>query len=309
MGRKMFLSIGECMIEMAALEGGDFRLGFAGDTMNTAWYARAVLDETRWNIAYHTRLGTDPYSDKMLAFFSENGIDTAFIQRDPERRPGLYLIEIADGERSFTYWRDLSAAKNLAADRAALTGSLDAADFIYFSGISMAILPPNGRTTLLEELRSARLTGKRIAFDPNLRPRLWISADEMRRTIMQAASVADIVLPSYDDEASIFGDTDLEACAARYAAVGARLVVVKNGGGEMLVREGGEISRIDGVERVKPVDTTGAGDSFNGGFLAALAEGASPADAARLGHAVSLRVIMHRGALLPMQALLDLRAQ
>jgi 2-dehydro-3-deoxygluconokinase len=304
MKQKTFVSIGECMIEMASLGNGDFRLGYAGDTLNTAWYARACLPKDTWNVAYLTRLGEDVYSGKMLDFLEENGLETRFVTRDPERRPGLYIIEISNGERSFTYWRDQSAAKRLADNRPLLAKALQQSDVVYFSGITMAILSPDARATLLEEIAAIRAAGKTIVFDPNLRPRLWASADEMRKVTMQAAGVADILLPSFDDEAAAFGDADLSACADRYAAAGARTVLVKNGGGSMLLADGSGRHPVDAVERLQPVDTTGAGDSFNGGFLAALCTGASPIEAVAAGHAISLQVIMQRGALVPMNALM-----
>jgi len=303
MDRKTFLSVGECMIEMAALGGADFRLGFAGDTMNTAWYARACLPRESWTVGYFTRLGEDVYSKKMLAFFAENGIDTGLIRLHPNRRPGLYMIEITNGERSFTYWRDQSAAKTLADDRALLAAAFSDADVIYFSGITMAILPDEGRANLLEEIATARAAGKTTVFDPNLRPRLWSSADEMRAVTMRAACVSDILLPSFDDEAATFGDADLDACADRYLAAGAKTVLVKNGGGPMLFAEPQARHRTDAIERIQPVDTTGAGDSFNGAFLSALLTGAKPDEAIAKGHTVSLQVIMHRGALMPMKEL------
>lgn len=303
MNRKTFLSVGECMIEMASLGGADFRLGFAGDTMNTAWYTRACLSPDHWNVAYLTSLGRDVYSEKMLAFFNSNGIDTRWIQRHPTRRPGLYMIEIDNGERSFTYWRDQSAAKTLADDRAALSAAFLSADTIYFSGITAAILSETGRSNLVEELRAARHAGKTIVFDPNLRPRLWNSPDEMRAVTMQAAGVADILLPSFDDEAATFGDADLNACADRYLAAGAKMVLVKNGGGPMLFADQNARHETSAIERIQPIDTTGAGDSFNGGFLSALIGGATPDEAIDAGHAMSLQVIMHRGALLPMNEL------
>lgn len=303
MGRKTFLSVGECMIEIAALANGDFRLGFAGDTMNTAWYARACLPKDSWNVAYFTCLGNDVYSQKMLAFLAENEIDTGFIRSHPSRRPGLYLIEIANGERSFTYWRDQSAAKTLADDRASMSSAFQAADLLYFSGITMAILPEAGRAAFLEDVAKARSAGKITVFDPNLRPRLWASGEEMCHVTMQAAGVSDILLPSFDDEATAFGDSDLDACADRYLAAGAKTVLVKNGGGPMLFAESGNRLRTDAIERVQPVDTTGAGDSFNGGFLSAYVNGARAEEAIAAGHAVSLKVIMHRGALIPMSGL------
>lgn len=302
MSRKLFVSAGECMLEMAAQANGDFRLGFAGDTLNTAWYARACLPHATWDVAYFTRLGTDPYSAKMKAFFAENGIDTRFVSADPVRQPGLYLIEIKDGERSFTYWRSQSAAKLLADDAAALDAAFSAADVVYFSAITLAILAPERRESFVAAIKTARETGKLTVFDTNIRLRLWESSDVMTAAIMAAAASAEIVLPSFDDEAAVFGDVSLEACAERYRAAGAGTVVVKNGGGPMLALGPEGFVRVDGVEKVQPVDTTGAGDSFNGGFLAALAEGANLRAAMAQGHAVSSQVIMQRGALMPMAA-------
>jgi 2-dehydro-3-deoxygluconokinase len=100
-----------------------------------------------------------------------------------------------DGERSFSYWRDRSAARELANDASALRAATDDADFIYFSGITMAILDPAGRNTLLDVIATMRATGKIIVFDTNLRPRLWSSAKVMTDTIMQAAAVSDIIAP------------------------------------------------------------------------------------------------------------------
>jgi 2-dehydro-3-deoxygluconokinase len=303
MSSKRFLSIGECMIEMAVQANGEFRLGYAGDTLNTAWYARACLLKDDWNVAYFTRLGEDLYSQKMKAFFYDNGLDTRFIGTDPERRPGLYMIDIKDGERSFTYWRDQSAAKRLADDENLLQQALDSAEIIYFSGITLAILSPERRKAFIELITKARRAGKMTVFDPNIRPRLWEDAETLKYSTMQAAAAASIALPSFDDEAALFADVDLSACAQRYAGAGCSTVVVKNGGGPMLALDQGAEQSFGAVEKVQPIDTTGAGDSFNGGFLAALATGASLSHAVSAGHSVSLKVINHRGALLPMDQL------
>ncbi len=298
--RKTFLSIGECMIEMALLQSGDYRLGYAGDTLNTAWYARALMPVTDWNVAYFTRLGPDVYSAKMRHFLDSNGIDTSHITTDPNRQPGLYIIEIENGERSFTYWRERSAAKRLADDEPALRRALDAADIIYFSGITLAILAPEQRDSFIDAIDGARRAGKTTVFDPNARPRLWESLDVLRDKTMKAAAAAEIVLPSFDDEKTIFGDADIEATAERYLGAGAGRAVVKNGGGPMLLADASGSTRLENHTRVQPVDTTGAGDSFNGAFLAEIAAGTDPAEAIARAHQVAAKVVMHRGALMPM---------
>lgn len=297
------VSIGECMVELSAVEGDTlWRRGFAGDTLNTAWYARALLPQD-WSVDYLTAVGCDPLSGKMVAFLQEAGIGTGLIQRHPTRAPGLYTIELQDGERTFTYWRDTSAAKTLADDPARLAAALVDADIIYFSGITIAILPPTARDAFLDRLDRLREAGTRIVFDPNLRSRLWPSRAEMCAATTEAATRADIVLPSHDDEATHFGDSCPRATAERYRALGAAEVVVKNGGADMVLADAQGITPLSGLERVRPVDTTAAGDSFNGGYLAARLMGASAVDAARKGHETAMKVVLHRGALMPIDQL------
>ncbi|MGP3697579.1 sugar kinase [Rhodobacter sp. NSM] len=294
--RKHIVSVGECMVEMAPTGDGTYAMGFAGDTLNTAWYLRRALP-SGMQVDYLTAVGTDAISGRMLAFLEEAGLGTDRIARIPDRTVGLYLIEIANGERSFAYWRGQSAAKLLARDAAALEAGLADASVIYFSGITLAILDPADRARLIEALAAARAAGSTVAFDPNLRPRLWPDAAAMCAAISEAARHADIVLPSHEDEATFFGDTDAEATAARYAEAGAGLVVVKDGPGPMITlsAEGRQSHPPEAVSRV--VDTTAAGDSFNAGFLAAHLTGEPLAEAVRAGARLAARVIGARGAL------------
>jgi len=299
-----FLAVGECMLELSGAGAPDlWRSGVAGDTLNTAWYARALLPAD-WQVGYFTLLGRDPLSDRMQDFIAAAGIATDTIARHPSRGPGAYMIELQGGERSFIYWRDSSAARCLADDPARLTAGFAAADVVYFSGITLAIVGEAGRERLLAALAQAAAAGKRVVFDTNLRPRLWPDATTMCRATEAAAALAAIVLPSHDDEVAQFGDADPAETAARYLGLGAAEVLVKNGGGPMVLglRDGG-IRQLPELARVAPVDTTGAGDSFNGGYLAARLQGAAPEAAAAAGHAVAMQVVRHRGALMPMAEL------
>ncbi len=104
------LCIGECMLELAPAGAPDtYRAGFAGDTFNTAWYARR-LAPAGLEIAYMTAVGQDAVSDRLEDFTRAAGIVPEFIRR-PDRTLGLYMIELKDGERSFAYWRGQSAAR------------------------------------------------------------------------------------------------------------------------------------------------------------------------------------------------------
>ncbi|WP_374622616.1 sugar kinase [Devosia sp.] len=297
---KRFVSVGEAMIEMSGGDEGLYRLGYAGDTLNTAWYARAMLPED-WQVDYVTALGDDMYSAEMRAFIGKAGIGTDRIQTIPGRRPGLYLIHQAHGDRHFTYWRGQSAAKLLADDAEALGAGLAGADTVYFSGISMAILSPRARGRLMKAIVAAREAGAQVVFDTNLRPALWTSPKVMASTLTAAATIADIVLPTHPDEAPLFGDASPDATAERYLAIGASEVVVKNGAEPALVAtRDGLRAYVPATRAAKVVDATGAGDSFNGGYLGARARGADPVEAARDAHRVAGVVIGHKGALVDM---------
>ena len=289
------LAIGECMIEFAPAPDGLFSMGYAGDTFNTAWYARRIAPPGV-DVGYVTAVGDDSASDAMLAFMESSGV-TPHAPRRSDRSVGLYLISLKDGERSFSYWRNASAARTLADDLTALP-DLKPGDIAYMSGITLGILPPEGRARLFSVLAEARSGGVRVAFDPNLRPRLWPSNDEMCRVVMEGAEVSDIALPSYEDEADHFGDADLAATADRYTNAGASVVAVKNGPGDMLIREGGADRIVTPDPAPAVVDTTAAGDSFNAAFFVALMAGKSPAEAAMDGARLAARVIGARGALI-----------
>ena len=293
-----FLSIGECMVELSGGGEGLFRMGFAGDTLNTAWYARARLGD-EWEVAYFTAVGDDRYSKAMLEFLGSNGIGTDLVQVIPGKRPGLYIIHQEAGDRHFTYWRDNSAARLLADDAENLLNATAKADAIYFSGITLAILKPARRQELLAVLEGARQNGALVAFDPNIRPALWPDVAAMRQVITEAASVSSIVMPTFNDDAPFFGDRSPEQTVARYLAAGAGEVVVKNGPNPVHVSTG-HISVFLSVEEVGDViDATGAGDAFNGAYLAARLQGEEPETAARSGSRMAAKVISHQGALIP----------
>ena len=291
---KRLVCIGECMLELAPSgEDAMFRRAFAGDSFNTAWYAKRLRPD--WAVDYVTGAGDDAASGQMLDFIAGCGIGVDHVQRVAGRTVGLYMIELQDGERSFSYWRGQSAAKALAADVAALRAAVAGADIVYFSGITLAVLEGDGRENLLRVMREVRDAGATVAFDPNLRPKLWTNDANMCAAIMSAAAVSDLVLPSHEDEATFFGDADPAATLERYQSAGASVVVVKNGAGEVLFSQDSET----GVHRPcvvsVVVDSTAAGDSFNAGFFASMDKGIAPAVAAACE--LSAKVIGARGAL------------
>ncbi|HWJ88961.1 MAG TPA: sugar kinase [Pelagibacterium sp.] len=295
MGKKA-VSIGEAMIEMSGGEGGVYKLGFAGDTFNTAYYLNALLGG-EWSVGYVTAVGDDIYSRQMTEFIAATGIDTSAIRTIPGKRAGLYMIHQADGDRHFSYWRDTSAAKMLADDAAVLEAALSGADLIYFSGITLAILAPEARQRLISAIGAKKAAGALVAFDPNIRPALWADKESVVEALTLAASVSNVVLPTHADEVPYFGDADDAATAERYLSAGCDEVLVKNGADAALVVTRDQRWRVAARQVDKVVDATGAGDSFNAGYLAARLAGATPEIAAAAGHKTASVVIGHYGAL------------
>jgi 2-dehydro-3-deoxygluconokinase len=294
--------IGECMIELGQLDltAGSARVGFAGDTLNTAVY----LSRLGCGVSYVTNLGLDAFSTGMLAMFAAEGIDTSLIGQDPARLPGIYAIETdATGERSFRYWREASAARMLFSGVGACLEDLDGFDVLYLSGITLAILPPDIRHSLIAKAEAMKAAGRRIVFDTNYRPRLWPDEATARDAFAAMWAATSLALPSYDDEARLHPGEPPAGAAQRIAALGPDEVVLKNGAAGPLILAGGTVqeTRLPLAKRV--VDTSGAGDSFNAGYLAARLAGAGPMDAATAGHRLAATVIGHHGAVIPRGAM------
>lgn len=289
------LTIGEAMAELRRTPTGHWAVGFAGDTFNTAVYCARALPQGR--VGFHSRLGRDPLSDGFLDLAQHERIDTATVTRDAQRNIGLYSVSTdATGERSFHYWRDGSAARQMFA---AGNEPLPPARVVLFSAITLAILTPDARKRLLRQLAHQRdQTGCQIAFDSNYRPRLWESIAAARTAVTAAWALADIALPSLDDEMALFGEPDEAAVLSRLSQQRWRAGALKRGANGPLPLTGSDHT-LTFPSAAKIVDTTAAGDSFNGGFLAAYLQGADETACMIAGHQTAIQVIAHPGAITP----------
>jgi 2-dehydro-3-deoxygluconokinase len=294
------ICIGECMVELRATGADAFARAYAGDAYNTAVYLKRSLPDAQ--VQFLTGIGDDPMSRAMREVWTAEGIDSALGFTVKGGAPGLYLIENdARGERRFHYWRSNSAARRwfeLLQDRDETL--LWGADAVYLSGISLAILSPLERAGAIELLRRLRPHVGRIAFDPNVRLALWETAQAAAATIGEALSIADIALPSTDDARLLLGVDDSIEQMNRLQAAGVGEIALTLGAGGCLVSEGGPCTRLPAPQAASIVDTSGAGDAFNGAYLATRLRGGSAVEAAESGLAVGSRVVTHVGAVVPM---------
>ena len=306
------VSIGECMVELARGPDRRFAQGFGGDTFNVAVYlARCGVD-----VSYATALGDDPYSAGILELARTEGVGTSLVHIAPGRMPGLYLIETTrQGERTFHYWRDRAPARELFDGAAAgkVADAMRTASLVVFSGITLSLYSEAGLDRFASALAAARSAGTRIAMDGNYRPRGWGGdAARARRTMERFWRLAGIALPTFDDEAALWGDADPHVTIARLSALGVGEIVVKQGREGAFCRApseparsepaGGETVHVDVPVQIEPVDTSAAGDSFDAAYLAARLRGETVESAALAGHRLAGVVIQHRGAIAPADA-------
>lgn len=279
------------MLELRSRADGAYARAFAGDTFNAAAYLKRTAPD--FDVHFLSATGDDALSAAMREAWRAEGVadDLAFVIEGAH--PGLYMINLdASGERSFSYWRSASAARRWLEAMQSRGGDLvlAGADLIYFSGISLAILPDAQRPQALALLAKARANGARLAFDPNYRAALWETREVARTCIEQAMAIADIVLPSRDDLDAL--DLETPSQAECVVTNGARGCTIFNGEHRM------ELCAPN-IDAASVVDTSGAGDSFTGVYLAVRLHGATPEHAARDALAVAARVVTSPGALVP----------
>ncbi|MEZ5925738.1 MAG: sugar kinase [Hyphomicrobiaceae bacterium] len=282
------VAIGEPMYELAQEADGRFAPGFGGDTSN------AVIAASRLGAraGYLTRLGTDVFGDALMALWQREGINARHVMRDSAAATGVYLVTPSERGHVFTYLRTGSAASRMKPGDFPRESFADAR-YILASGISLAI-STSAADTVLALLEDARKSGRTIAFDTNLRLKLWPIA-RARAMIDAVACIAGIVKTSIEDAEALMGLTDPELIARRYLDMGARSVVVTLGRDGALAADANTRLRLP-AHKVEPVDATGAGDAFMGALLAELSRGQLLGDAARFANVAAALSTLGRGA-------------
>ena len=283
------------MVELFADEplakARQFYKAYGGDTLNLL-VAAARLGSS---VGYITRVGDDPFASYLLESWQAEGVDTSQVKVVPGFS-GLYFISLlAGGEREFTYYRQGSAASTLSLEDVSAS-YVGQAKVMHASGITQA-LSPTCRAAVLAAFKLAKEQGVAVSYDPNLRLRLW-SLKEAQAAFEEVLPYLDVVLASAPEETgALFGLEEPEAVVQYLFERGVRIAAVKAGARGCVVGQEGQIQALAAIAPRGVVDSTGAGDAFNGAFLHGLVRGLDVEAAARLGVVTSGLKLGGRGAI------------
>ncbi len=294
------ISIGECMVELFSedpIEEADtFTRSLAGDSFNICVAAQRLGTGT----GYITRLGDDPFAAYLLNTWNSLGIDTSQVRTVEGFNAVHFVALLPDGDREFVYYRSGSAPTTLCPEDLD-PDYIGSAKILHCSGIAQAI-SDSARATVLRAARIAKERGLKVSYDPNYRHQLW-SHEDMREAASELLPFVDYFLPNTpDDSQALIGSDDPYRMVQHYRDLGAPVVAVTRG------EDGAVIGSEDGIVEIPsyspggPIDTTGAGDAFNGGFIHGLLNGMSIADSGRLGTITAGLKLRGRGALAGMPA-------
>ncbi|MAD18582.1 MAG: ketodeoxygluconokinase [Alteromonadaceae bacterium] len=291
--------IGECMLELREGKDGVMHQSFAGDAYNTAVYQKRGFPKQ--NVCFMSAIGQDVVSDKLLQHCEKASLNTQYLSRKSEQNPGVYMVQTDEhGERSFLYWRENSAARQLMryVDSDMVDSMLDS-DLVFFSGISLAVIHPDDRPAFWAMLKKLKENGVKLAFDPNYRPRLWASPEEAQQQFHYAYQLTDILLPGIDDFAQLYDLTQLSEILEFCQPYDIHELVIKNGANSVYCQLGSNLIHLPIAPVEHVVDTTSAGDSFNGVYLGARLAGKEIEHAVSLASKAAAIVIQYPGAITP----------
>jgi 2-dehydro-3-deoxygluconokinase len=300
------IALGECMVELSLTGTTTALVGSAGDTFNTAVYLQRLGAAP---VAYGTALGgDDPFSRAILTRMSDEGVSADLVVQAEGRVPGLYAIQLdANGERSFYYWRGEAPARDYfeLVDVARLRAAMLAAQLVYISAITLAIIGETGRGVLTPLLQEAAAAGVAVAFDTNYRGRLWPSGEVARPAIEAAIATSRYLSIGAEDIAAFNPSADAAAIARTWAAKGVE-VVLRHADRRIEVLHGAEVESFTADHAMPALDTTGAGDAFNAAYLAARLKGQGVREAVTAARRLAAVVVQHPGAIIPRAAMPDL---
>ncbi len=288
------------MVEFNDQSDGTYLFGFGGDVSNVA--VAAARQGARAGIA--TRLGADSFGDDLVDLWTRESVDTGAVAREQDAPTGIYFVRHGTGGHKFEYRRAGSAA-SLSSPENLPEKAIQSARCLHFSGISQAI-SDNARQACEAAVSEAKAANTLVSYDPNLRLSLW-SLETARDVIHRTVGQVDIFLPGYEDAVQLTGLNDPEAIVAFYLDHGAKMVALTLGEEGALIGDGQILQRIP-AQTVTLVDASGAGDCFDGAFLARLLAGDDLIAAATYAGTAAALSVQGYGAIAPIPTAEEVRA-
>ncbi len=289
------LTLGEALIEFVRLPEVDgrvlYEMGFGGDTSNVAIAAA----RQGASVGYVSAVGDDMFGHALRDLWRVDNVSDAHVLTLAGDPTGVYFVQPHPSGREFTYARRGSAA-SLYRPEDLPEQAISDAKVLHASGISQAI-SPGMRAALRRGAELARGHGTLFSFDINLRLKMW-SLQDARAALAEILPLADIVFPSLDEALVMTGLTDHDAILSHFLDFGAAIVVLKLGEAGAIVATPRMRTTIPAAP-VTPVDSTGAGDSFAGAFLAYYLETGDEARAGHLASHVAAGTVSGFGAVAP----------
>jgi 2-dehydro-3-deoxygluconokinase len=297
---KTIVIMGESMLELSRADVDLWQQSYAGDVHSLAVYLKRCAGEFA-AVTFMSAVGTDALSQNLLSALEAETVNTALVYRHPSKQLGLYMINTSpSGERSFQYWRNDSAARQMMQLHSSSfsPNSFTRPDQVFFSGITLAILDKNTRADFWNFIDWLKAEGTQIIFDPNYREKLWSSPEDARAQYDLAFKASNLLLPGVDDFHQLYNLHTSAAVCDFLMPYNIDEIIIKNGAESVIYQSSTEQFSVPIIPVAQVVDTTAAGDSFNGSYLAARARGLNTKDAILFASKISALVIQHRGAIL-----------
>jgi 2-dehydro-3-deoxygluconokinase len=286
------ICLGEPLFELNQQPDGSYRSGHGGDTSNCAIAAA----RSGANVGMLAHIGADPFGDSFMALWRDEGVDTSTITQRRDAHTGVYFITHGPDGHQFSYLRAGSAASQMMPEDLP-ADAIRQSKILHVSGISQAI-SSSAADAVFAAIEVANAAGVQTSYDTNLRLKLW-PLPRARGVIHAAVAQCTIALPGYDDARELTQLEEPDAIADFYLQLGPRIVALTLGSKGTLVATPDRHEMVAAMP-VDAIDATGAGDTFDGAFLAELAAGRDPFAAARYANAAAALSTLGYGAVAPM---------
>jgi 2-dehydro-3-deoxygluconokinase len=264
------VTIGESMVLFQPFTGGSILYApmlaksVGGAESNIALALNRLGKRTRWI----SRIGNDPFGDIITSTLGGEGVDVSMVIKDDASPTAVFFKESKGyGDPYVYYYRKNSAASKLSPQDLSEKW-FQGARHLHVTGITPA-LGDKTKVLIRESMILAREKGLTVSFDPNIRNKLW-SIKEARETLLSLIPYCDMFFPGLEEAEFLIGEKTEEDYCHEFIKMGVKLVVLKLGSRGSMCQFGDTVIRVEPYKVTTVVDTVGAGDAFDAGFLSVL---------------------------------------